>query len=124
MIEMNTLQTLYTFFSTNFTTEQLKMAYLMSGFLIVVMYVPQIIKLLNDNTGAYSISLTSWASWAALRLPAFIYALVILNDFIMLSITLGDIIGRITVFGVAAYKKFMFVREHKHIEVVGGNTTH
>ena len=114
---MEILQTIYSFCSTNFTEQQMKFAYLLSGFLIIIMYIPQIIKLVNDNTGAYSISLASWASWATLRLPAFIYALVVLNDFIMLIITLGDILGRLAVFSVAAYKKYSFHKHHRQIEI-------
>lgn len=101
------------------TREFLKLLYLTSGSLIVFVYIPQIVRLLRDQTGAAAISLVSWASWATLRLPAMLYALAVTNDIIMLVITTGDLIGRLCVFGVASWKKHDFNRHHRVLKILG-----
>jgi len=99
--------------------EFLKFLYIASGSLIVLVYIPQIIRLLKDKTGAYSISLVSWASWAVLRIPAMMYALAVTNDIIMFLIVGGDLLGRIGVFGIASWKKKDFNRHHRVLKVLG-----
>lgn len=99
---------LHSFFSVFFTVDSIKFIYLWAGGLIAVFYVPQIIRLVKDNTGASAISVSAWLGWSILRIPALIYSVLVPQDWVMLFVTLMDITGRISILIIASYKRIRF----------------
>lgn len=75
--------------------------YLGSGLLLPVFYVPQIVKLWNDDTRLGSYSLSKATAQLLLRLPALAFALFIVNHTFMTVVLTTDVIGRFIEFLVA-----------------------
>jgi len=88
--------------------EAIRILYFFSGALISCFYVPQVVRLLRDTTGAAAISLFAWAGWTILRVPALLYAVLIPKDWVMFCVVMLDVIGRLTVLSISCYKRYRF----------------
>lgn len=75
--------------------------YLGSGLLLPLFYVPQIVKLWNDDTRLGSYSLSKATAQLLLRLPALAFAVLIVNHAYMTVVLTMDVLGRLVEFLVA-----------------------
>ena len=77
----------------------IEIAYLLTGLILPVFYIPQIVRLLRDSTGIASYSLYK-ASWQfMLRLPNLVFVVVVVQNrfmLVMLVADLTDLVGQIT----------------------------
>lgn len=96
------------FLVSSFSGNMVKNFYLLSGVLISCFYIPQVLRILKDTTGAAAISLFAWTGWTILRFPAVFYAIVIPKDWIMFYVVLLDVAGRIVILSIASYKRSQF----------------
>ena len=58
----------------------LQQLYQLAAVLVVVLYIPQITKAKNDDTGAKSSSIITWAGWTVTAFICLLYAHYKLND--------------------------------------------
>lgn len=72
----------------------IELLYFATGIALPIFYAPQITRLLNDNTKAASFSLSK-AMWQFfLRLPALLFAIVVVKSGFMIIVLLFDLAGR------------------------------
>jgi hypothetical protein len=74
----------------------LHMAYLMSGLLIALHYVPQLQRAWCFPAATLAAqSLSTWSVWTLCRAVAFIYGLFVLHDLVFLLVVGADMFGRL-----------------------------
>ncbi len=72
-------------------------AYLISGLLIAVHYLPQVHRAWRfPEATAAAQSLTTWTVWTLCRVVAFTYGIFVLHDLVFLLVVGADIAGRLT----------------------------
>lgn len=92
------------FFSVHF----LSVAYIATAIAFAFLYIPQIIRLARDTTGAAAISLFSSTSMMLTRTIPLLYAVAVSKDWIMAGAIFLDWTGRLVVTGVASYKRYKY----------------
>ena len=71
-------------------------AYLLSGLLIAVHYVPQLRRAWQfPEATAAAQSLSTWLVWTLCRAVAFAYGVFVLHDLVFLLVVGGDMLGRL-----------------------------
>lgn len=71
-------------------------AYLLSGLLIALNYVPQLQRAWRfPNATLAAQSMSSWTVWTACRAVAFLYGLFMLHDLLFLVVVGADMLGRL-----------------------------
>src|SRR5688572_17102992 len=71
-------------------------AYLLSGLLIAVHYVPQLRRAWQFPEATLAAqSLSTWAVWTLCRAVAFTYGVVVLHDLVFLLVVGADMLGRL-----------------------------
>jgi len=70
-----------------------------------VAYVPQIIRLVRDRSGAEAISFGTWGLFLVSHASAMAYALVNNEDWLMASMFLGNAVGCGAILLIAAWKR-------------------
>ena len=78
-----------------------EIAYLASGVLLPVFYLPQILKLWRDKTRLGSYSLSKATAQLVLRLPVLVFAVVVVKHDYMTMVVTGDVLGRVVELAVA-----------------------
>lgn len=78
--------------AAHFTIE---IAYLLTGLILPVFYIPQIVRLLRDSTGIASYSLYKAAWQFTLRLPTLVFAVVVVQNGFMIVVLAADLTGRV-----------------------------
>lgn len=84
--------------------DELKFAYLLTGFLSVGSYLPTIWtmwKKSNENDS----SLISWFLWWGSSIVASLYAHVVVKDILFFSISVGHLFGTTTILAIQLYKR-------------------
>lgn len=73
----------------------------------VFTYLPQILAVSKDNTGAKAISIFTWVAWTVANLTAGLYAEFVLAnpDYMLAIMSYGNAIGCGTVIGIVMYKR-------------------
>jgi hypothetical protein len=80
------------------STLTLHVAYLLSGLLIAVNYVPQLRRAWNYPEATIAAqSLSSWSVWTLCRAVAFTYGMFVLHDLVFLIVVGADMFGRFAV---------------------------
>lgn len=79
----------------------LEILYLCSGLLLPLFYAPQIAKLLSDSSGLASYSLSKAAVQGALRFPALLFGMFVVQNTLFIAIVALDLLGRSVEFAVA-----------------------
>lgn len=80
-------------------------AYSIIGFISLVAYLPQILKLLRSKTSSKDVSLQTWAVWSVDAMVSLFYAIFILQDMIA-SIVFGvDFLGALCILGLTTYNR-------------------
>lgn len=75
----------------------LHFAYLVSGLLIAVHYIPQISRAWQFPAATLTAqSLASWCVWTACRVVALVYGVFVIHDLIFIVVVGLDILGRLT----------------------------
>ena len=70
-------------------------AYLLSGLLIAVHYIPQVRRAWQfPEATLYAQSLATWSVWTLCRVVAFTYGVVALHDLVFLVVVGADLFGR------------------------------
>ena len=76
-------------------------AYLLSGLLIAVHYVPQVRRAWQFPAATLAAqSLSTWCVWTLCRAVAFLYGVFILHDLLFLVVVGDDMIGRLAIVGL------------------------
>lgn len=86
--------------------------YAIVGFVFSGACVPQLRRLMQDETGAASISLMSWAMFSACNVITLSYALTHSADRLFILCAVLCTIGNLSVFLMACYRRSRFVRCH------------
>lgn len=79
----------------------IEVLYLCSGLMLPLFYAPQIAKLLHDRTDLASYSLSKAAVQGALRFPALLFGLFVVQNNLFVLIVSLDLLGRTAEFFVA-----------------------
>jgi hypothetical protein len=82
-------------------------AYFLFNSFRVFTYLPQILAVSKDNTGAKAISILTWIAWTIANLTAGLYAEFVLAkpDYMLAIMSYGNAIGCGTVIGIVMYKR-------------------
>lgn len=91
-----------------FSIQFLSVAYIATAIAFAFLYIPQIIRLAKDTTGAAAISLFSSTSMMLTRTIPLLYAVAVSKDWIMAGAILLDWTGRLVVTGMASYKRYNY----------------
>ena len=83
----------------------LLMTYFVFNSIRVFSYIPQIVLLIKDTTGANAISFSMWGFWVCANLTTFLYTIVITKDYLLALMFLGNTIGCAAVLGISIYKR-------------------
>ena len=84
----------------------IQILYLAAGIIFSAAFVPQIIRLYRDTTGAASVSLLTWGLFSACNIITLLYAAQANHDGnFILTATLGTI-GNLSVFGMALWRRY------------------
>ena len=81
----------------------IEFAYLLSGIVLPLFYAPQVIKILNDDTLLSSYSLSKSTIQGALRFPALLFGIYVVNNALFTLIVSLDLLGRSIEFGSALW---------------------
>lgn len=74
----------------------LHVAYLASGIVIAVHYVPQVVRAWRFPLETLAAqSLVAWSVWTLCRAIAFVYGLFVIHDLVFLLVVAADILGRL-----------------------------
>lgn len=76
----------------------------------LVSYLPQLIAVARDNSGAHAISLTSWTIWIGANATTALYAWMQLSDLTLAAVSAFNALCCLLVFFVAGYKRIVFTR--------------
>ena len=80
------------------STSTLHVAYLLSGLLIAVNYVPQLRRAWQYPEATIAAqSLSSWSVWTLCRAVAFTYGIFVLHDLVFLIVVGADMFGRFAI---------------------------
>lgn len=79
----------------------LKSLYALNGFIAVLLYLPQILKVWNDRNHALSLSLLTFGGWCLGSLVTSLYAWLSVKDQIFTAVSLGNVAGSGAVFAIA-----------------------
>ena len=82
--------------------------YLISGMLVSIFYIPQILSGARSNNGAKSLSLISWSVWFTATIIALIYAMVDTDDTAFQIVCLCNMMGSGGVFITIIYKRLTY----------------
>lgn len=76
----------------------LHMAYLLSGLLIAVNYVPQMLRAWRFPAATLTAqSLAAWSIWTLCRAVAFTYGVFVVHDLVFLLVVGADLFGRVAI---------------------------
>ena len=84
--------------------------YVLTGPLLTFAYIPQLVALWRDDTGARALSLVTWAAWSLALLITAAYAALINHDTLFFLTSLCSCIGCVCVFLLACVKRYGFWR--------------
>jgi len=71
----------------------------------VIAYVPQIVAVARDSSGASAISYTTWGLFAVSHLSTVAYALLVLNDRRMAAVFIANTVCCLVIVGLTAWKR-------------------
>jgi len=74
----------------------------------VFAYVPQIIAVARDTSGARAIAYSTWGLFAVSHLSTVAYAVLVINDWRMATIFVANTICCLVIVGVTAWKRALF----------------
>lgn len=79
----------------------LHVAYLLSGLLIALHYIPQVRRAWYFPAATLAAqSLSTWTAWTLCRAVAFIYGIFVLHDLVFLVVVGTDMFGRLAIVGL------------------------
>ena len=78
----------------------------------VLSYLPQIVAVWRCSDGARSISLLTWSYWACSHLTASLYAGIVIGDWKLLAVSLGNLASCTTVVLLTCWCRRRFRRRH------------
>lgn len=84
--------------------------YMLSGIIFTCWYVPQIVRLYKDTTGAAALSLNTMFFQLCLRFPGLSFFALTMNTVAFWVVAI-DMFARIIVLGLAAHKRISFHKE-------------
>lgn len=103
--KVNPLNQILVFVWSNPSMHTIQVLYLMTGGVFAAAFVPQIISLIRDKTGAASVSLVTWGIFSFCSIVTLVYAAQINQDLnFIITAALGTV-GNLTVFCMAAYRR-------------------
>lgn len=88
--------------------------YAISGIIIVVSYIPQVIRLIKDINLASGLSLFTWAGWLSTAVISVLYGFLVIKDNLFIYFSLGNILGCSAVFSIIVYHRLIFNKKNKH----------
>lgn len=80
-------------------------AYSIVGFIALVGYVPQILKLIRSDGQSQDISINTWAIWSFEALVAVCYAVWVLQDLLTVVIFGFDVVCSFLILSLAIYNR-------------------
>jgi uncharacterized protein with PQ loop repeat len=86
-------------------------AYVLANTGRVLSYLPQIATVWRCSDGARSISLLTWTYWAFSHLTASLYAGIVIDDWKLLAVSLGNLASCTTVVLLTAMRRRRFRRQ-------------
>lgn len=83
----------------------LKSLYALNGFVAVLLYLPQIVRVWKDREHALSVSLLTFGGWCIGSLITALYAWLAVQDHIFTAISLGNVAGSGAVFAIVLFSR-------------------
>ena len=78
-------------------------AYLLSGFIVIIFYIPQI-KLLWAQTSVQDINQSTWTIFSISSFIASLYAVLVIKDYMFAVVASGHFFGQIIILLISVYK--------------------
>jgi len=94
-------------------------AYVLANTGRVLSYLPQIATVWRCSDGARSISLLTWTYWAFSHLTASLYAGIVIDDWKLLAVSLGNLASCTTVVLITCLRRRSFRRRTAEAAVAG-----
>lgn len=81
----------------------IEFTYLITGLLLPLFYVPQILRIREDRSLLAAYSLNKATAQLILRLPALIFAVVVVQSDYMIIVLCADVLGRVVEWATAVW---------------------
>ncbi len=86
-------------------------AYSGNAVIITIGYIPQIIKLIKDETGTGNFSIFTWLLWLWTAFAGFLYAVILIQDTLMIIVTGLCVVGNSAIVFLIIYNVFFRKRK-------------
>ena len=96
-----------------FLTQGLIGLYVLTNGLRVLSYVPQIVAVARDHSGAHAIALSTWTFWTIANATTSLYAFRVPGDVLLAVISAANAICCLTVVAIVVYKRRVQARAHR-----------
>ena len=85
----------------------LEIAYGVSSTLMVVFYIPQLLKVIRAKPGESDTSLLTWGMWSVCMSINAIYAIEVINDDLLIAYSVASVAACVLIFAVAMWKQMI-----------------
>lgn len=82
--------------------------YSMVGVVIVVNYIPQIVAIARDKTGAQAISFVAWIMWTLTSFITVLYAWVVVTDWLLTLVSFANFLGCASISILAIIQRYRY----------------
>ena len=96
-----------------FLTQGLIGLYVLTNGLRVLSYVPQIVAVARDHSGAHAIALSTWTFWTIANATTSLYAFRVPGDVLLAVISAANAICCLTVVAIVVCKRRVQARAHR-----------
>jgi hypothetical protein len=86
----------------------LKWIYAIDGSILFLLYLPQILAVYRDRTGAQSISLATWGLWMVSSINTGLYAHFVSKDFLFTMMSIANFAGTAGVVAMTLVRRSQF----------------
>ena len=85
--------------------QAITMVYAVCNALRLLSYVPQIVAVARENSGAYAVSITSWLFWFVSHAVTAVYGAAVLNDPLLAGMMWGNAAGCLAIAAITVTKR-------------------
>lgn len=87
----------------------IKSLYAINGLVAVLLYCPQIYRAWKQSGPGHSVSLITFGGWGIGSLITALYAFLVVQDPVFTAVSLGNMAGSVTVFGISAVRRLIAI---------------
>ncbi|MDE3016210.1 MAG: hypothetical protein KGI29_04725 [Pseudomonadota bacterium] len=93
--------------------DTLSALYSLNGLIVGAAFLPQVITLLKDRSGAVAISISSYLIFNVIGLISLAYGVLKLHDALFIFYCVISVVGNLVVLGLAIYRRWQTVMQDK-----------